>query len=112
MVGLYDGVVNDSQIYSHRSYSGDAVLSASVLEAFRENRLTEEEREFFTRAVSNLEVNLPVGEEITLPRNFSNRWESLGGVFLGSVFFGVAIVMFQYLIVGYPNPVRLFKTEK
>ena len=106
---IYTGIVEHSDTYSHRSYASTPVATSTLLDRYRKNLLPPEEREFFVRAVTRLDLNLAPGEEIAVPRTFGARWEFAGAAVIGVTVCAMLLAMLQYLALGYPNPARLFK---
>lgn len=109
---IYSGVHEHSDTYAHRTYSDAPIATSALIDRYRKNSLPIEDREFFIRAVAALDLNLAPGVEISVPRSFSARWEFAGAVLIGASVCALLLAMFQYLVIGYPNPVRLFKERE
>lgn len=111
-VAIYTGVVEHSSTYGHRTYLEAPVATSTLVERYRKNLLPPTDREFFIRAITNLDLNLAPGDEIEIPRSLSSRWEFAGAVMVGATICGLLLMMLQYLALGYPNPIRLFKESQ
>jgi len=107
----YSSFINDTHVYSHQSYSDAPFATNTLIDAYRGNKLSPADKETFLAAVSTGTLNVPPDEQISVPKNFSERWEAVGGALAGIGVFAAPLAMLQYLALGNPNPIRLFKSK-
>lgn len=110
-ITIYDGILNDSDVFSHNSYSSAQVAPEGLVLAFNSGEMSAPHRETIIRALNEGKFNLAPGAELRVKKEFVRRFTDLWVAAILLTLFAFAIGMFQYLCLGYPSPIRLFKSN-
>lgn len=85
------------------------VVPVKVVEAYKLGLMTSREGEDFESDLRAGQIMLPAGMSVTLPPRYPNAAETVVPLAVFSVVSAFGLALFQFLIVGFANPVRLFR---
>jgi hypothetical protein len=84
----------------------------SVVEAYKEGKMTPQERKEFEADLRSGIAIPPIEVKIVLPPRYPSFSGSIGNVFLLVALPALGIALLQYLVVGFASPKRLFERRE
>ena len=101
-----------SEEFSSSHAPSTFVLPAAVVEAYQLGRMSDQERREFEIDLRSGQVSVPSGMSVTIPARYPDLTGIIGNFALLVFLPGLAVTLFQFLLVGFFNPSRLLSLIK